>query len=186
MAPMKLVALITVVITGGLLLYASSDFPEWGDPQSPANASDLSRHYITETRVETEVPNMVTAVLADYRSYDTMFETVVIFVAGLGILSVLKRPEEEDAHPLAPVTERYEERDMITMITCRITVPLIQIFALYVIAHGHYSPGGGFGSRRVYLCRDGAAKYDVRWEFPGLRYFEQGVTRGQRHPGALS
>ena len=144
MAPMKLVALITVIIAGGLLLYATSDFPAWGNPQSPANASDLSRHYITETRVETEVPNIVTAVLADYRGFDTMFETVVIFVAGLAILSVLSRPEEGDAHPLALATERYEERDMITIITCRMIVPVIQLFALYVIAHGHYSPGGGF------------------------------------------
>ncbi|MGY8688497.1 MAG: hydrogen gas-evolving membrane-bound hydrogenase subunit E [Verrucomicrobiales bacterium] len=141
---MKLVALITVIITGGLLLYATSDFPAWGNPLSPANASDLSQHYITETRVETEVPNLVTAVLADYRGFDTMFETVVIFVAGLAILSILKRPEDDDSHLLIPVTERHEERDMITIITCQMIVPVIQLFALYVIAHGHYSPGGGF------------------------------------------
>ncbi len=34
---------------------------------------------------------MVTAVLADYRGYDTMFETVVIFVAGIAIMSILRR-----------------------------------------------------------------------------------------------
>lgn len=27
---------------------------------------------------------------------------------------------------------------------CRILIPFIQLYALYVIAHGHYSPGGGF------------------------------------------
>ncbi|MBM4298745.1 MAG: sodium:proton antiporter, partial [Deltaproteobacteria bacterium] len=26
----------------------------------------------------------------------------------------------------------------------RLLVPFIQIFALYVISHGHYGPGGGF------------------------------------------
>ncbi|MBN1369642.1 MAG: hypothetical protein JW954_05340 [Dehalococcoidaceae bacterium] len=38
--------------------------------------------------------------------------------------------------------ERYES--IIVDITCRIMVPFIQVFALYVIFHGHYSPGGGF------------------------------------------
>lgn len=145
MAPMKLFALLAVVITGCLLLYATNDFPAWGDPLSPANASDLSRHYITDSRTETEVPNLVTAVLADYRGYDTMFETVVVFVAGLGILAVLRQGPVGSTAPLRPAAgERFQDRDMITITTCRITVPLIQLFALYVLAHGHYSPGGGF------------------------------------------
>ena len=147
MKPMKLVALITVIITGSLLLYATSDLPSWGDPLSPANNSDLSKHYIQDSRVETQVPNLVTSVLADYRGYDTMFETVVIFVAGLAILSVLhpgRRKERTEEIQRTP--ERYQERDMITIMTCRLIVPIIQIFGLYVLAHGHYSPGGGFQS----------------------------------------
>lgn len=34
--------------------------------------------------------------------------------------------------------------DIIVKTVCRILVPLIQLFGLYVIAHGHGSPGGGF------------------------------------------
>jgi multicomponent Na+:H+ antiporter subunit B len=36
------------------------------------------------------VPNVVTSVLADYRSYDTLGETTVIFTAGIGVLLLLK------------------------------------------------------------------------------------------------
>ena len=79
---MKIVALVTVLITGGLLLYATGDLPKWGDPLSPASAGPLSSHYIKEIRSETKVSNMVTAVLADYRGFDTMFEAVVVLVAG--------------------------------------------------------------------------------------------------------
>ena len=88
---MKILGLIAVCITGWLLLSAVSDFPEWGDPHSPANSYRLSQGYITETFSETSVPNMVTAVLADYRGYDTMFETVVIFTAGIAIIGILRR-----------------------------------------------------------------------------------------------
>ncbi|MFP6887576.1 MAG: hypothetical protein VB997_08435, partial [Opitutales bacterium] len=71
---MKKVALVVVVLTGALLLYAATDFPAWGNPESPASASPVSKHFIANTGVDTEVPNMVTAVLADYRGFDTMFE----------------------------------------------------------------------------------------------------------------
>ncbi len=144
MAPMKIVALITVIITGGLLLYATGDFPAWGDPLSPANNSALSRHYIEQSRVETAVPNLVTAVLADYRGYDTMFETVVVFVAGLAILAVLGQGTSRERAAIQRSAERYQERDMINIMTARLIVPVLQLFSLYVLAHGHYSPGGGF------------------------------------------
>ena len=139
---MKLISLIPVVAVGGLLLFAAKDFPEWGDPASPASTSSVSSHFIQSTGVDTEVPNMVTAVLADYRGFDTMFETVVVFIAGMAVLAILKgsgrrrsgkREHEVEAEP-----------DLIVTNTVRLIVPVIQIFAFYVLAHGHVSPGGGF------------------------------------------
>ena len=79
---------------GGLLFYGALDFPIWGDPQSPAS-SHLSPYYIEHTMSDTSVPNIVTSVLADYRGYDTMFETVVIFTAGIisfFLLRTFKKP----------------------------------------------------------------------------------------------
>lgn len=87
---MKALALFATLVTGAILLYGTMDFPAWGDPQAPA-AVHLSSHYIEEAVRETHVPNIVTAVLGDYRGYDTMFETVVIYCAGLAVVSVLRR-----------------------------------------------------------------------------------------------
>ena len=81
---MKRLSLITVLPLG-CVLYAALDFPEWGATESPASVSPVSSHFIAKTGVDTEVPNMVTAVLADYRGFDTMFETVVVFIAGLAL-----------------------------------------------------------------------------------------------------
>ena len=74
-------------------MYGTMDFPAWGDPQAPAS-THLSIHYIENAIDETHVPNLVTAVLGDYRGYDTMFETVVIYCAGLAVISVLRRKKE--------------------------------------------------------------------------------------------
>jgi multicomponent Na+:H+ antiporter subunit B len=76
-------------LVGGLLVGATADFPAWGDPNSPASFH-LSPHFIEKTMEETSVPNIVTAVLADYRGYDTMFETAVIFTAGLACFFLLR------------------------------------------------------------------------------------------------
>jgi multicomponent Na+:H+ antiporter subunit B len=72
-------------------MYATIDFPDWGDPDSPASLH-VSPRYIEKSMEETSVPNMVTAVLADYRGYDTMFETAVIFSAGIAVVMMLRRP----------------------------------------------------------------------------------------------
>ena len=140
---MKWITLFPVIAVGGLLLFAAKDFPEWGDPQSPASKSPVSSHFINNTGVDTEVPNMVTAVLADYRGFDTMFETVVVFIAGIAVLAILKgsgrrRGVNRKDH------EVEAEPDLIVTNTVRLVVPIIQIFAFYVLAHGHVSPGGGF------------------------------------------
>ena len=94
---MKILAWAAVLLTGGLLFAASGDFPAWGDPNSPA-ATHLSPYYIEKSMEDTSVPNIVTAVLADYRGYDTMYETAVIFTAGLACFFLLRvlRPEKKN------------------------------------------------------------------------------------------
>ncbi len=89
---MRALALLATLVTGTILLYGTKDFPAWGDPQSPAS-THLSPVYIEKAIEQTHVPNIVTAVLGDYRGYDTMFETVVIFCAGMAVVAVLRRPK---------------------------------------------------------------------------------------------
>lgn len=166
---MRTTGVLLSVLLGGLLFYTALEFPLWGDPESPA-AGRLSSYYIERSLEETSVPNMVTAVLADYRGYDTLFETIVIFTAGIVCIFLLrsfktlspesrlyrhiptgltlriekggKIPEESDF--FERIDSVWVPHDLVIRTTCRMVIPFIQIFGLYVIAHGHYSPGGGF------------------------------------------
>lgn len=81
---------LVVLLTGGILVYATQDMPEFGDPKAPANLH-VAPKYIIESEKETGLPNMVTAVLASYRGYDTLGEVTVIFTAGVGVLLLLGR-----------------------------------------------------------------------------------------------
>ncbi|HUF94389.1 MAG TPA: DUF4040 domain-containing protein [Candidatus Limnocylindria bacterium] len=87
---LRWVALMVVVAVGATLLVVTAPIAPWGDPASPPSRH-VSPRYITQTVAETGTPNTVTSVLADYRAYDTLIETVVIFSAGVGGWLLLRR-----------------------------------------------------------------------------------------------
>jgi multicomponent Na+:H+ antiporter subunit B len=78
------------VLVGAALIYGSLDMPKWGDPHSPAS-THVSPYYLLHSMEHTATPNVVTSVLADYRGYDTLGETTVVFTAGMACLLLLKR-----------------------------------------------------------------------------------------------
>jgi len=89
--------LIIVVITGATLVYGIVDLPPFGAADNPAQVHVTPR-YVQESMSEIDVPNLVTAVLASYRGFDTLGEVVVIFTAGVGVLLLIgrrRRKEEE-------------------------------------------------------------------------------------------
>lgn len=139
---MKFIAFIITVLLGVLLLIATKDLPEWGAVNAPAS-THVSDYYIQHSLEQTAVPNFVTSVLADYRGYDTMFETTVIFCAGITVLTILRRSHRRKKKETKPRPVR-ENTDLILQSAARMIVPMMQLFALYVVAHGHHSPGGGF------------------------------------------
>ncbi len=87
---LRIVPLVIVLVTGALLIYGTLDMPAYGDPAAPIQLHVAPR-YIAEAPTATNVPNIVTAVLASYRGYDTMGELAVIFTAGVGVMLLLGR-----------------------------------------------------------------------------------------------
>jgi multicomponent Na+:H+ antiporter subunit B len=98
-------ALLAVVLTGAALIFATFDMPRYGDPAAPIH-HHVADDYIDRTDDEVGVPNLVTAVLASFRGYDTWGETTVIFTACVGVMMLLggartfyrwRRREDEDS-----------------------------------------------------------------------------------------
>jgi len=79
---------LIAVATGLALLYGTADMPRYGDPNAPPH-THVAPRYIEKSQAETGAPNMVTAVLASYRGYDTLGEVAVIFTAGVGVIALL-------------------------------------------------------------------------------------------------
>ncbi len=102
----SVLALVFVVVTGGLLIYGTLDMPHYGSADSAAQTHpDLAVRFLEQSGSEVGPPNIVTSVLASYRGYDTLGETLVVFAAGVGVLSLLglkRRRPEDDAPEHAP------------------------------------------------------------------------------------
>jgi len=166
---LKYFGLIAVLLFGAVIWTSSLQFPAVGDPYAPASLH-VSDDYIEHALEETAVPNLVTAVLADYRSYDTMFEAAVVLAAGLACFFLLRRfrrrpppyrlyrhidtgitlmiekggKEPTDSDEFERIDANWVPYDIIIKKAAALVIPFLQLFALYVIFHGHHSPGGGF------------------------------------------
>ena len=88
-----LTAYLGLPVLGLLLLYAAEDLPKFADPHAPASVH-VSPEYLKNSLNQTDTPNVVTAVLMDYRAFDTLIETAVIFIAGLACVVLLGRNQE--------------------------------------------------------------------------------------------
>ena len=93
-----LLPLVVALATGAALIYATVDLPAFSDPGAPMH-QHVAPRYINEGLRETGVPNIVTAVLASYRGYDTLGETTVVFTAGIGVIVLLRRLRSRKKEP---------------------------------------------------------------------------------------
>jgi multicomponent Na+:H+ antiporter subunit B len=65
--------------------------PPVGVADSAVVTDDVTRYYLENAYSETQVKNVVTAVLAAYRGFDTLGEATVVYAAGVGLLLVLNK-----------------------------------------------------------------------------------------------
>lgn len=145
----KTITILLLIAAITVPFLAFDVLPVIGDPESAPN-THVSDHYIEHAIDECNSPNMVTAVIVDYRAFDTMFETTVMFLAGLSVVIILaNRPKNRMPAPSSlkrirkaygrPVYKTINKDVMISIIE-----PLILIYAMYVLFHGEISLGGGF------------------------------------------
>ncbi|MCS5635093.1 MAG: DUF4040 domain-containing protein [Myxococcota bacterium] len=94
--PLRFLPFFIVFVTGGALFFGTLDMPLYGDPSATIH-HHLVPDYIAGTKTEFGLPNIVTAILASYRGFDTLGETAVIFTAALGVMALLAsgRPKDE-------------------------------------------------------------------------------------------
>jgi multicomponent Na+:H+ antiporter subunit B len=138
----NVVGALLAIAVGGALVWGSLVLPPFGAPDAPIH-QHVAPRYIEGAGTEIGVPNIVTAVLADYRGFDTLGETTVVFVAGMAVLLLLRRSSLQSAPP-SDDEQPAMSGDLVLRVGTKLILPFILLFALYVQFHGDYGPGGGF------------------------------------------
>ena len=131
-----------------LLLVTISYLPPNGTVDRPVN-NEVAKRYIESGLEETGAVNIVAGMILDYRAFDTLGESHVLFTATITVLILLKLNKKEKSD--AEVSDRLFEpkNDTILQLVATFLVPIIIIFGIYIILNGHLGPGGGFSGGAV-------------------------------------
>lgn len=86
----RVIALFLILAVGFVLVLAIAELPPYGGLGNPVH-NYVAEKYIEGSLEDTGVLNMVTAIIVDYRAYDTLIETTVLFTAIIAVLITLKK-----------------------------------------------------------------------------------------------
>jgi len=144
----RIAAIIFCVLFCFVMVMTVSNMPATGDPSTPANDSVVSSRYIEKGLEETGAVNIVGGMILDYRAFDTLGESHVLFIATMTVLILMRRDKDKEK---AKENDRiYEPKnDDILQVVTFILMPIIIIFGIYVVLNGHISPGGGFSGGAI-------------------------------------
>lgn len=165
-----------------LLLQTASYLPSFGSPDNPAH-NEVSRRYIEKGMEETGAVNIVAGMILDYRAFDTLGESNVLFVAACSVLILLRvstdKRDISSVHQLEMEADdrMYEPKDdIILQHISAFLVPFILLYGIYGLFNGHLSPGGGFSGGAImgaglilYLNAFGFRKTQRFFTFPLFR-----------------
>ncbi len=147
----RIVAVIMCLTIIAALLFVVSKLPRFGEADNPAN-NEVYERYVEKGITETGAVNDVAGLILDYRAFDTLGESHVLFIATVLVLILLriddrkggkKAEEEENDRKLEP------KNDLILQHCARLLTPVIFLFGVYIILGGHLGPGGGFSGGAV-------------------------------------
>lgn len=136
------ISFIIASIFIGIIMFARIPWP-----------TELRDAYAAYTIQETGAPNIVSAIYLGYRAYDTLGETIVLFVAVLGTLYLLRYAQKTfpmTAYGTDEFLSHKSRRTSIIKVIVSKLGPAVIIFGMYIMAFGYRSPGGGFQGGSVF------------------------------------
>lgn len=140
----------------------------------------LAESYVKLVPQELGAPNVITGILLTYRAFDTLGEVAVLFMVAAGVGLVLGASNQRRRSSPRRVVEPARPSSEIVQSGAQILVPLIAIFAAYIIMNGHRSAGGGFQggaviASGVLLLVLASTRYRVNLEFLSMTESAAGV-----------
>ena len=128
----KVISIIVLLILAIGTMLSLTEIP-FGTPKTK-----VGNYYINEGIKDTGATNIVTSVVVNYRGFDTLGEISVLFIAAIGLGSVLATAGKKK------IKNNVEKASLVLSTGCRFLFPFVLLFGAYIFIHGHLTPGGGF------------------------------------------
>ena len=147
------IAIISSIGLFAILMYAVLLLPQYGAEN--INTVGVVRRYVEKGLEETGAVNIVAGLILDYRAFDTLGESHVLFTAlvcGMVLLRIDQknmRTDFEDYYTVRKDTYFDLSKDMIIRMIGLVLIPCILLFGIYVLLNGQNGPGGGFSGGAV-------------------------------------
>ena len=141
---------VTCALLGVVLAWALAS-----DPGARVHAGDA----VIEARGASGVENPVTAVLLNFRAFDTMLELVVLLVVVAAVTAL---------SPLVPPVEvqfRIDHRGTILDSLVHDLIPIMIVVGAYLLWIGAYAPGGAFQAGAVLAAAAVMAHFSPRFRY---------------------
>lgn len=179
---LSVVVCLTVICA---LLVTVSWLPKFGSSDNPAENEVYTRYVESELR-EAGAVNTVAGMILDYRAFDTLGESNVLFVAVVSVIILLRADRKGKNHtlnlPELATTPEEKPDDEILRFSARILIPAVLLFGIYVVLNGHLSAGGGFsggailgGAMILYVRAFGVEKMEKIFTFSTYKWITFGA-----------
>ena len=151
----KVCSVLVAVSIIAVLLTTVASLPEFGNINNPTN-NEVADRYIEDGLKETGAVNIVAGMILDYRAFDTLGESHVLFLAACSVLILLRMDYDENGKLKSSgiKDEGYDrlyepKNDTILQNFTYVLFPVIVLYGIYVILNGHISAGGGFSGGAI-------------------------------------
>ena len=144
----KIFSVLFCIIISAVFIATVSCLPHFADKHAPT-VNEVYEHYIGEGRDETGAVNTVAGMILDYRAFDTLGESFVLFTATCAVLLLLETTNKKKTVRKEKKDKFLYRNDPIAIMAVRILFPLIMVFGTYILFNGHLSPGGGFSGGAI-------------------------------------
>ena len=140
-------AILLCLIFSAFMLLTVANLPSYGSDSAPT-VNEVAERYVEKGTEETGVVNTVAGMILDYRAFDTLGESFVLFTAMCAVTMLMNAPGKRRVRKLDyEVLDYYQ--DPIIRTVCKLVIPIILMFGIYILLNGHLSPGGGFSGGAI-------------------------------------
>ncbi len=143
-------SVLLVLFLSAVLLLTVSNLPRYGSADAPVN-NEVSERYIESGIEETGATNLVAGMILDYRAFDTLGESHVLFTGVCAVMILLAGKKDRRSLLRYQAEEALFDTSLDPIVACmaRFLVPCLLLFGVYVLLNGHLSPGGGFSGGAI-------------------------------------